>query len=135
MGGRAGVRMPRGCAMTLPDVGSESEDGEDVIDYRFTLANERTFLAWMRTSLGLLAGGVAVHTLVQSFELAGLRRALAVSCVVLAVIVAVGAYFNWRRVGRAMRRGEPLPETLLVPILSVGVGVVAVLAGVAVLLR
>src|SRR3984893_15268857 len=29
-------------------------------DYRFTLANERTFLAWQRTALGLLAAAVAV---------------------------------------------------------------------------
>ena len=29
-------------------------------DYRFTLANERTLLAWLRTSLALIAAGVAV---------------------------------------------------------------------------
>jgi hypothetical protein len=29
-------------------------------DYRFTFANERTFLAWIRTALALIAGGVAV---------------------------------------------------------------------------
>ena len=28
-------------------------------DYRFTLANERTFLAWIRTALALMAGAVA----------------------------------------------------------------------------
>ncbi|WP_143342795.1 YidH family protein, partial [Crossiella equi] len=32
-------------------------------DPRFTLANERTFLAWIRTSLGLMAAGVAVEAL------------------------------------------------------------------------
>ncbi|MEU2251844.1 YidH family protein [Nocardia xishanensis] len=121
--------------MTLPDVGAESEDGEENVDYRFTLANERTFLAWMRTSLGLLAGGVAVHALVQPFHMAGLRRLLAVSCIVLAVVVALGAYLHWRRIGRAMSRGEPLPQTLLVPILSAGIGVVSIMACVAVLLR
>ena len=40
-------------------------------DYRFSLANERTFLAWIRTALGLLAGGVAVRQLVQPFEITG----------------------------------------------------------------
>ncbi len=29
-------------------------------DYRFTLANERTFLAWIRTALALMAGAVGV---------------------------------------------------------------------------
>ncbi|MFC9896087.1 YidH family protein [Nocardia sp. NPDC127579] len=105
------------------------------LDYRFDLANERTFLAWMRTSLGLLAGGVAVHTLVQPFRTAGLRRALALSCIVLAVIVAVGAYGHWRRVGTAMRRGDMLPRTVMVPILSAGIAVISVLAAVAVLLK
>ncbi|MFQ6328143.1 YidH family protein [Nocardia sp. CWNU-33] len=121
--------------MTLPSPAEESGDDEEEIDYRFTLANERTFLAWIRTSLGLLAGGVAVHTLVQPLRMSGLRRALALSCIVLAVIIAIGAYTHWRRVGTAMRRGDPLPVTVMVPILSVGIALVSVLACVAVLLR
>ncbi|MEU8900919.1 DUF202 domain-containing protein [Nocardia sp. NPDC048505] len=108
---------------------------EAELDYRFDLANERTFLAWMRTSLGLLAGGVAVHTLVQPFKTSGFRRALAMSCILLAVIVAVGAYGHWRRVGLAMRRGDPLPRTVMVPILSAGIAIISVLACVAVLVQ
>ncbi|QIS14579.1 YidH family protein [Nocardia arthritidis] len=115
--------------------GADPEPEPAELDYRFTLANERTFLAWMRTSLGLLAGGVAVHTLVQPFRLAGIRQALALSCLLLAVIVSIGAYTHWRRVGAAMRRGHRLPDTMLVPILSAGIAIVAVLACVAVLLR
>jgi putative membrane protein len=126
---------PNRDGVTLPNPEAESEEGDEELDYRFTLANERTFLAWMRTALGLLAGGVAVHTLVQSFRIAGLRRAIALSCLVLAAVVAVGAYAHWRRIGVAMRRGDPLPETVLVPILSAGIAIVSVLAGVAVLLR
>ncbi|MGQ4597513.1 DUF202 domain-containing protein [Nocardia sp. R6R-6] len=118
-----------------PSKAGKSEVGEEELDYRFTLANERTFLAWMRTSLGLVAGGVAVHTLVQSFRIGGFRRAIALSCLVLATVVAVGAYVHWRRVGLAMRRGGPLPDTVLVPILSAGIAIVSVLAGLAVLLR
>jgi putative membrane protein len=33
-------------------------------DYRFSLANERTFLAWIRTALAILASGVALDQLV-----------------------------------------------------------------------
>jgi putative membrane protein len=121
--------------VTLPNPAEESEEGEEEIDYRFTLANERTFLAWIRTSLGLLAGGVAVHTLVQPLRMSGVRRTLAMSCIVLAVIIAVGAYGHWRRVGTAMRNGEPLPNTVMVPILSAGIAIVSVLACIAVLLR
>ncbi len=110
-------------------------DPDDQIDYRFTLANERTFLAWIRTALGLLAGGVAVHTLVQPFRHAGIRRALAVSCIVLAVIVAAGAYRHWREVEAAMRRGDPLTGTVMVPLLAVGITVISVIAAIAVLMQ
>ncbi|MRH93019.1 DUF202 domain-containing protein [Nocardia sp. SYP-A9097] len=103
-------------------------------DYRFTLANERTFLAWIRTSLGLLAGAVAVHQLAAPFESVSARTALAFGCVVLAVVLAGGAYFHWRSVQAAMRRDEPLPGSVLVPILSTGTGVIAVLASAAVVL-
>lgn len=103
------------------------------LDYRFTLANERTFLAWVRTSLGLLAGGVAVHTLVQPFRIHGIRTALALGCIVLAVILAGGAYTHWRKVERAMRDGEPLPRTAMVPLLAAGVAIVSALACVGVL--
>ncbi|MFQ6330936.1 YidH family protein [Nocardia sp. CWNU-33] len=103
-------------------------------DYRFTLANERTFLAWIRTALGLLAGGVAVHQLVAPFEVAGARTAIALGCVFLAVILGGGAYFRWRSVQDAIRRDEPLPRSLLIPILSIGTGVIAALASAAVVL-
>ncbi|MFD4461724.1 YidH family protein [Nocardia sp. NPDC058480] len=120
--------------MTLPEVGAESEDGEEEVDYRFTLANERTFLAWIRTSLGLLAGGVAVHTLVQPTRLAGFAGVISLISLVMGLVVALAAFRHWRRVNLAMRDGGPLPGTILVPVLSVGVAVVAALACVAVVL-
>ncbi|MCX4094116.1 YidH family protein [Nocardia sp. alder85J] len=115
-------------------MGPEADSDESEVDYRFTLANERTFLAWIRTALGLLAGGVAVHQLVQPFRHHGVRAAIAVSCIVLSVVIALGAYGRWRHVDRAMRRGERLPRTMMVPILAVGIAVVAALAGIGVLL-
>ncbi|MFF0545237.1 YidH family protein [Nocardia thailandica] len=121
--------------MTLPDVGAEAGDLDDEPDYRFTLANERTFLAWTRTAVGLLAGGVAVRTLVEPLRLDGLRLALSVSCLILAVVVAVGAYLHWRRVNRAIRAGDPLPGTVLIPVLTGGITIVAALACLVVLLR
>jgi putative membrane protein len=101
---------------------------EPPLDYRFTLANERTFLAWIRTSLGLLAGGVAVHTLVQPFRIRGVRTTIALGCIVLAVILATGAYTHWRGVEEAMRARRPLPRTAMVPLLAVGVAVISAVA-------
>ncbi|MBF5002144.1 DUF202 domain-containing protein [Nocardia sp. BSTN01] len=110
-----------------------SADGPD-LDYRFTLAGERTFLAWIRTALGLLAGGVAVHELVQPFGHHDIRSVLAISCIVLSAVIALGAFGRWRLVGAAMREGRPLPNTVMVPILAIGIAVIAMLAGIGLLL-
>ncbi|PSR67598.1 hypothetical protein C8258_14120 [Nocardia sp. MDA0666] len=108
-------------------------EGPD-LDYRFTLAGERTFLAWIRTALGLLAGGVAVHELVQPFGHHDIRSVLAISCIVLSAVIALGAFGRWRLVGAAMRAGRPLPNTVMVPILAIGIAVIALLAGIGLLL-
>src|SRR5699024_2464749 len=96
----------RARASAAESPGAEQEPAEHEPDYRFTLANERTFLAWIRTSLGLIAGGVVVHQLFEPLATAP-RRIIAIGCVVLAIAVAAGAYFHWRSVQRAMRRDAP----------------------------
>ncbi|GGP76682.1 YidH family protein [Saccharothrix coeruleofusca] len=103
------------------------EEGEEP-DYRFTLANERTFLAWLRTALALLAGAVALTQLVPAFSVTGLRTALAVLLAVTGTALAAFAYRRWARVQRAMRHGEPLPMTWL-PFV---IGWIAAVAGVVV---
>ncbi|MGA9871860.1 MAG: DUF202 domain-containing protein [Rhodococcus sp. (in: high G+C Gram-positive bacteria)] len=94
-------------------------------DYRFTLANERTFLAWIRTSLALLAGGVAVGQLfavgTESFP----HKFLGSVCVLLATVLSLGAFGRWRQVQAAMRRGEPLPSSILVRLTVGGVCIAA----------
>ncbi|GAF48788.1 YidH family protein [Rhodococcus wratislaviensis] len=109
---------------------SVASEVEDEPDYRFTLANERTYLAWIRTALGLLAGGVAVGQLASSLS-DGAQCAISVVCFGLASVLAVGAYLHWRSVQLAIRRSLPLPDSVLVPVLTVGVGVIAALAVVA----
>ena len=71
-------------------------------DYRFSFANERTFLAWIRTSLALLAGGVALDALRLSVP-ASLQRVIAVVLVALALLCAAVAWMRWARAERAMR--------------------------------
>src|SRR6187200_2619513 len=92
-----------------------ADDGSEP-DYRFTLANERTYLAWVRTALGLLAAGVAVRQLVEPFGIKGGRTTLALLAIAASVVLIVGAYLRWINVQRAVRRGEPLPPARLVPI-------------------
>ncbi|MFF1909181.1 YidH family protein [Kitasatospora sp. NPDC058218] len=108
-----------------PGPEEQSQAGEEP-DYRFSLANERTFLAWIRTSLALLAGGIAVDQLTPDVAPAPLRIALAVFCALGGAVLGVTAYRRWTRVEAAMRAGAPLPPgrpVLLV--LAVGVAVVA----------
>ncbi|WP_434533217.1 YidH family protein [Amycolatopsis carbonis] len=100
-----------------PSIGPHSGGTEP--DYRFTLANERTFLAWLRTALGLLAGGVAVHQLVP--RPVAMSSVLAGLCVVLAAILAAGAYPRWRHVQIAMRAGQPLARSSMILVLTAGV--------------
>ncbi len=104
------------------------DDGDRELDYRFTLANERTFLAWIRTSLALLAGGIALRAVVEPFGVRGVRTTLAVTAVALSLALAVASYVRWTQIERAMRRGEPLPHPLAVPVVAT---VIAVMAGVA----
>lgn len=95
-------------------------------DPRFTLANERTFLAWIRTALALMAGGIAVEAFTAEVFNPGLRKAVALALLVFALLVSASACVRWLRVERAMRQRKPLPLPLLVPILSLGGALVAV---------
>jgi putative membrane protein len=89
----------------------EPTGDEQEPDYRFTLANERTFLAWIRTALALIAGGVAVAQLVPAFGIPGTRHALSVLLTAGGGLVAALAVRRWQRVQAAMRRDADLPPT------------------------
>src|SRR3954462_15245944 len=95
-------------------------------DPRFSLANERTFLAWVRTGLALIALGVALGVLVPAGP-AGLRSTAAVLLIVLGLLAPVQAWFSWSRDERAMRRGEPLSPPVLMGPLVAGAVVVGLL--------
>lgn len=78
-------------------------------DYRFSFANERTFLAWIRTALALVAAGVALDALDVGLPGAW-ERVLAALLVALGLLAAVAAWMRWARAEQSIRRGEPLPE-------------------------
>ena len=103
-------------------------------DYRFTLANERTFLAWLRTGLALLAGAVALASLVHDFGPRPFRIVITVLLLVLSLAVTVGAYVRWDRAERAMREKRPLPTDPLPRIIVSGAAIIIVAAAVLVYL-
>jgi len=103
-------------------------------DYRFSLANERTFLAWIRTGLALVGGGLAVAAFLPRLHWTGVRETIAIVLMVLGAAVALRAVDHWSRSERAMRLGEPLPQSPFPTILAllVGVGALGLLVLVAV---
>ncbi|MCW4465575.1 DUF202 domain-containing protein [Glutamicibacter sp. MNS18] len=103
-------------------------------DPRFTLANERTFLAWIRTSLAFLAGGIALEAFTAQAFASPLRTVLAVLVIGIGLLIAAGAGFRWIRVERSMRTGNPLPIPAIVPLLGFGAVAAAIAAVLMVLL-
>ena len=83
-------------------------------DPRFTLANERTFLAWNRTALALIGGGLAVEQFLNTGRVA--RLVIALPLIVLGALLAAASYGRWQNNETAMERGETLPPSRM-PIL------------------
>ncbi|ABK74635.1 YidH family protein [Mycolicibacterium smegmatis] len=101
---------------------SETDTVETLIepDYRFTLANERTFLAWQRTSLGLLAAAVAVVQFLPELTIPGLRHVLGMTVGAMAILTSMAGLHRWTQVDRAMRRDQPLPRVSVPTYLAAG---------------
>lgn len=104
-------------------------------DYRFSLANERTFLAWIRTGLALIAGGLACAQFLPPLAIAHLREAIAVLLLVLGGLVALRAVDHWARTERAMRLKQDLPRTRFPAILAIVVAFGAAILVITVLMR
>jgi putative membrane protein len=83
------------------------EVGEDP-DPRFTFANERTFLAWNRTALALIGGGLAAGQLLD-FDSEAVRLLVALPPILLGGLLALSSYRRWEANERAMRLRQPLP--------------------------
>ncbi|MFD4183032.1 YidH family protein [Rhodococcus sp. NPDC058514] len=94
-------------------------------DERFTLASERTFLAWMRTSLGFLAGGIAMVHLVPEFSTGWVRTLLGFTLIMLAVAASLVGMRRWLQVRHALESGAPMPEARDLWLFAVTVSLVA----------
>lgn len=100
--GRRGRRLRLG-----PDLDAGAQP-----DYRFSLANERTLLAYVRTALALNAGGLAAATLLPAEEVAA-RELLGGGLVLLGALLTAGAFLRWSANEDAMRHDVPLPRSTL----------------------
>nr|BFE34393.1 hypothetical protein GCM10010200_066440 [Actinomadura rugatobispora] len=106
-------------------------EGDDP-DPRFTLANERTFLAWIRTALAVIAAGIGVALSGDALAVL-LRNGLAIAFSATGALLAALAFRRWLRTERALRRAETLPPPALAPIMSYGLALAAVVLLVALL--
>ncbi|WP_203135301.1 YidH family protein [Microbacterium sp. JZ31] len=112
-GAADGTPLPRRGAVARRFLPGDSEP-----DPRFTLANERTFLAWIRTGLAFIAGGVALAALGAGGLSAAAHEAIALSCIAAGMLIGLGAAARWWRVETSLRRGRPLPIPGIVPVLA-----------------
>ncbi|MCJ1704084.1 MULTISPECIES: YidH family protein [unclassified Rathayibacter] len=101
----------------------------DEPDARFSLANERTFLAWIRTALALLAGGVALEALGLGLH-PGFRLAASILLITAGILTPLQAWIGWTRTERALRLNTPLPSAAL----ALPLGLIVVVTGILVLL-
>lgn len=99
-------------------------------DYRFTLANERTFLAWIRTALALMAGAVGIEQFSPQLSSAELRIGISTLLLVSASTMGFMAWLRWRRNEYAMRLESNLPYTRALVILAALMVLLAILLGV-----
>jgi putative membrane protein len=114
---------------------AKAESVGETPDYRFSLANERTFLAWIRTGLALIAGGLACAQFLPPLPIAYLREIIALALLVLGAVVALRAVDHWARTERAMRTGADLPASRFPAVLAIVVALGAASLVVAVLIR
>lgn len=105
-------------------------DGDEP-DPRFSLANERTFLAWLRTALAMYAGAFALEALALPVA-EGWRMASAIVFLALGTLCAVQAWIGWKATERSLRRGTPLPGPAIGAIIVIGVVIAAALVAIGV---
>ena len=99
-------------------------EGEEP-DARFTLANERTFLAWVRTALAMLAGAVAVHA--PAIELdEWVKNTISLVLLGAASLAVTQSWLRWRAVEVSIRTGQPLPGFAGPAMLAAVIGVLIV---------
>ena len=122
-----------GAIATAGSTPGPSDDGgpsaETEPDARFTFANERTFLAWTRTALAFMVAGLAIVQLLPPFP--GVpwgRHVLGVPLIAIGALIAVVSYSQWVRSQRAIRRGEPLPRSVLPQILAASITIMSAIA-------
>jgi putative membrane protein len=102
---------------------------DEQVDYRFLLANERTFLAYLRTALSLQVAGLAVLQFLTKGHSA-LRLTLGLALVAVGSYVGLVGYLRWRSNEQAIRTGRPMHSSRGTRVIAVAVVVIPLVAAV-----
>lgn len=94
-------------------------------DARFSMANERTALAWVRTALAVVAAGIGLTTVTRLAALPRVLDVLSALMCLLGAVLAVAAVLGWRRRERALRLRRALPAPVELPWVAVALVVVS----------
>lgn len=122
-GDRSGA-LP-GQATETRDVEASPGDLGREPDPRFSFANERTFLAWNRTALSLVAAGAAAAAFLR-LGVGGARLLVALPLILLGTVISFASYAQWKHNEHALRLEQPLPyRTRLSRLLGWGVALIA----------
>ncbi|MGZ4426878.1 MAG: YidH family protein [Nocardioidaceae bacterium] len=99
------------------------------VDYRFLLANERTFLAYVRTALALQIAGLGVmQFLTKGHDV--LRLLLGLALILVGSYVGLAGYLRWRDNERSIRAGHEMHTSRSASVITVAVVVVPLVAAV-----
>jgi putative membrane protein len=129
-----GEGQGRAAPQASSGVDQRSDAGSEP-DARFSFANERTFLAWIRTALALVVAGLAITQLLPPFrDIPGGRRIVGVPLIVLGAVLAFTSYRKWDASERALRLRQPIPQSRIPRVLAAVITLAAVVAVIFVLL-
>lgn len=103
-------------------------------DYRFSLANERTFLAWIRTALAFLAGAIGIDQFTVDLATPPVRQGLALFLIIFSALLGALAYRRWLGNEKAMRQERDMPYTPMLMLVTIFIAAIAIMLASAVLI-
>jgi putative membrane protein len=103
-----------------------TEAREHDVDPRFSLANERTFLAWIRTALAMIVAGVVAAKGLR-FHHDAVRWAIATPPIAVGALIALKSHRRWRSYEMTMRQGRSLTAGRDLAALAIAVAAYALL--------
>lgn len=95
-------------------------------DYRDSLANERTYLAYIRTALAVMVAGAALLHLDGAIGTTRQTFVFGIALIVTGAALSLAGYGRYHSNRRAIQSGEYLHQTRLPLMFAIGIAAIAV---------